>query len=159
MRILDATAGTRMMWYQKHCPLATYIDIRPEVEPDIVMDCTHTSFPDGTFDLILFDPPHKNLGASSVLLRPFGHFTHAEIYYLVENAFIEFNRILKNSGVVVLKWNTHSIKLSRILAMAAPHFTPLFGQRVSYHNNGESSTYWTLLCKSKEVNHEIPGMD
>jgi hypothetical protein len=52
LRILDATAGNRGVWFNKSHPLATYIDINPEVKPDIVMDCTKTCFPDKTYDLI-----------------------------------------------------------------------------------------------------------
>lgn len=36
--ILDATAGFRMMWFNKHHPNAIYLDQRPECEPDIVGD-------------------------------------------------------------------------------------------------------------------------
>lgn len=137
------------MWFDKKFPLATYIDIRPEVEPDIVMDCTHTAFPDSTFDLILFDPPHQNLGESTILLHKFGHFTHAQIRDLVKRGFKEFHRILKSEGFVVFKWNTHSFVLGKILSLATPYFTPLFGQREDTKPEHGSRTYWILLIKRR----------
>ena len=58
MKILDLSAGKRAQWYSKKHPLTTYVDIRPEVEPDVVCDTRSLPFEDATFDLISFDPPH-----------------------------------------------------------------------------------------------------
>ena len=56
--ILDATAGFRMMWFDKKHPNCIYLDQRPECEPDIVGDFKNLSqFPNGMFKLIIFDPP------------------------------------------------------------------------------------------------------
>ena len=38
MRILDLSAGRRAVWFDKKHPDATYLDKRPEVDPDIVCD-------------------------------------------------------------------------------------------------------------------------
>jgi hypothetical protein len=59
MKILDATCGYRGIWFNKKQKDTIFIDIRPEVNPDIVMDCTKTTFIDKEFDLIVFDPPHE----------------------------------------------------------------------------------------------------
>jgi len=55
VKILDATCGSRAFWFDKHQKDTTFIDIRPEVNPDIVMDCTKTTFEDRSFDLIVFE--------------------------------------------------------------------------------------------------------
>jgi tRNA G10 N-methylase Trm11 len=132
LRILDATAGNRGIWFNKNHPLATYIDINPKVKPDIVMDCTKTCFPDKTFDLIVFDPPH--IGSSSqnkgIITTRYGHLRANEIRRLIYNAFKEFNRILKDGGFVLFKWNDHDQKLDKILGLVED-FEPLFGQRVA----------------------------
>lgn len=35
------------------------VDVRPEVNPDIVADCRSVPLPDGSFDYILADPPYS----------------------------------------------------------------------------------------------------
>jgi hypothetical protein len=65
MKILDLTAGRRAVWYDKKHPLCTYLDIRPEVEPDIL--CDTTALPDEVgrdYDLIVYDPPPHELWAN-----------------------------------------------------------------------------------------------
>jgi len=151
MKILDATSGNRAMWFDKNCPLATFIDLREEVKPEIVMDCTNTTFPDYSFDLIVFDPPHVNVGATSQMGQSYGHFTTAEIKELVRKAFEEFYRILKDNGIVIFKWNDHDTKLGTVLDLADPFFAPLFGQKVASRTKHSSSTYWVCLCKADLV--------
>lgn len=56
--ILDATAGYRMMHLNKHNPLVLYIDQRKEVNPDAVQDWRKLPYPEASFQLIIFDPPH-----------------------------------------------------------------------------------------------------
>lgn len=148
MKILDATAGNRAMWFDKNCPLATFIDVRPEVKPDRVEDCTNTSFPERIFDLVVFDPPHVNCGASSSMGKTYGHFTTAQIKELCRKAFAEFYRVLKDGGFVIFKWNDHDTKLDTVLSLATPFLSPLFGQRVATRTKHSSSTYWVCLCKS-----------
>lgn len=146
MKILDATAGNRAMWFDKQNPIATFIDIRPEVKPDMVMDCTNTTFEDKTFDLIVFDPPHVNCGSNSHMAKTYGHFTTAEIRELIRDAFIEFKRILKDDGFVIFKWNDHDQRLSKVLSLIWD-FEPLFAQKTAYKTKHASSTYWLCLIK------------
>ena len=84
--VLDVTAGSRMMWFDKADERATFGDIRCEtltacdgrsivVDPDVRLDFRCLSYPDEVFDLVVFDPPHLNrLGKNS-----FCHFIHAGI--------------------------------------------------------------------------------
>ena len=53
--ILDATCSYARIW-PKYATVR--IDKRPECSPDVVMDNTDLKFPDYTFDIIYFDPPH-----------------------------------------------------------------------------------------------------
>lgn len=87
MRILDATCSTRSMWFIKDCPFATYIDIRPEVKPDKVEDCRHTSFPAGEFSLIFASVSNVSIGSlltlcfSSALFLVFGNMLPCHFYF------------------------------------------------------------------------------
>ena len=38
MKILDLSAGNRAVWFDKNYPGATYVDIRPDVNPSVVAD-------------------------------------------------------------------------------------------------------------------------
>jgi len=152
IRILDATAGFRGIWFDKNEEHTIYIDIRPEVNPDYVMDCTKTSFPDKFFNLIVFDPPHigttpKNKGIMGK--RYHGGLRASEIRELVRNASKEFFRILKDDGFLIFKWNNHDQKLSKMLSLM-PEFKPLFGHKVAIRTKHASSTYYVVLIKNRK---------
>lgn len=80
-KILDACCGSRMMWFDKYCSEALFMDIRREeliacdgrhikVDPDIVGDFRAMPFDDESFRLVVLDPPHlRKLGGTSGWLR------------------------------------------------------------------------------------------
>lgn len=89
--ILDATCGSRTIWFQKHCSTAVYMDCREEhdtaiwkstkndsvrtldVEPDIIGDFTNIPFEGDTFNLVVFDPPHLvKVGETAWLKKKYG---------------------------------------------------------------------------------------
>jgi len=148
MKILDATCGLREAWFNKHHPDVIYIDIRPEVKPDIVMNCTKTIFSNKCFDLIFFDPPHVPFkkGIKGAIPRKIGTFSLDEIKSLVKNAFIEFHRILKDDGFVIFKWSDRFLKRKEVLSLIK-RFEPLFGQKTSIFKKYKSRTYWFCLKK------------
>lgn len=155
MRILDATCGQRLMWYDRHDPRAVYVDLRPEVYPDLICDCTRSPFRGKCFDLIVFDPPHCNIGRTADMAIRYGHFTHVDIKWLLLRAFHEFARILKDDGLVLFKWATRGIKLETALALSGEEFLPLFGQLVSTRVKHPSMTYWVTLVKTKNKLKEV----
>lgn len=72
-KILDVTCGARSIWFNKNHPAAVYCDKRREqyhhlwknagnctldINPDVVCDFTDLPFPDNSFPLVVFDPPH-----------------------------------------------------------------------------------------------------
>ena len=87
--ILDACCGSRMFWFDKHNPLALFVDKRSEivtakdrdkirtieVKPDIIADFTNLPFEDSSFYMVVFDPPHlKTLGKTSWMAKKYGLF-------------------------------------------------------------------------------------
>lgn len=74
-KILDVTCGSRTIWFDKHHPAALYCDNRREkdsriwksgdgkserlltVDPDVLCDFTALPFTDGSFSLVVWDPP------------------------------------------------------------------------------------------------------
>ncbi len=79
--ILDVACGGRMFYFDKEDPRVTYMDIREErvtlcdgrdfkVDPDIVADFTDIPFPENSFEMVVFDPPHLlyNTGKSKMAI-------------------------------------------------------------------------------------------
>lgn len=152
MRILDMTAGNRAIWYDKRNPLATFLDIRPEMKPDFI--CDIRSVPENVgsdFDLVVLDPPHLNVGATSHMSKRYGHFTTKEILSTIEGAAKEAFRLTKPTGLLALKWNDHSIRLQRVFDLM-PQWQPLFGHLTKDGSTSKSQTYWSLMRKKPENN-------
>ena len=153
--ILDVCCGPRMMWFDKENPLATYMDIRREsfvacdgrkinVDPDILGDFRNIPFPDESFKLVVFDPPHFNdIGENSFTAQKYGRLFPSWQTDL-KAGFDECMRILEPYGILIFKWNEYQIKVSEILKIF--DCQPLFG-----HKSGKfSQTHWLCFMKLTE---------
>jgi hypothetical protein len=149
VRILDVSAGNRAVWFDKRCAAATYVDIRPEVQPDIVADsrALPAEVGDG-YDLVVFDPPHKNNAASGKMARNYGHHTAAEITDILQRTAAEAHRVTRPGALMAFKWNTHTRKLASVLPLLAPYWRPLFGHGVSPQQRA-SQTSWVMLLRAE----------
>ena len=67
--ILDVCCGSKMFYFDKNNPNVVFMDCREledtlcdgrklEIKPDIIGDFRNIPFPDNTFHLVVFDPPH-----------------------------------------------------------------------------------------------------
>lgn len=144
MKIIDLSAGNRAIWYDKKHPDALFVDIRPEVNPDLVADTCALPEAIADFDLAVFDPPHMNCGPNSNMSARYGHHTTARILEVVEGTAREANRVTKAAGILILKWNDHDIRLQRVLDLM-PQWEPLFGHLTK--DGPGSKTYWVCLKK------------
>ena len=76
-QILDACCGGKMFYFDKNDDRVLFQDIRNiettlcdgrhfEVKPDIQADFTNMPYPDESFTMVVFDPPHllRNIGKS-----------------------------------------------------------------------------------------------
>ena len=158
--ILDATAGYRMMWFNKQHPNALYIDQRPECEPDEIQDFTKLPYPDKTFKLIVFDPPHikrtsENLNSN--MIRDFGYLQPETWQDEIKKGFIELWRCLENNGVLIFKWCNVYFPSNIILKLFP--VKPLFYQISASHKRSNSGkklkrvkTLWFCFMKIPEEN-------
>ena len=145
MKILDLSAGRRAVWFRKDHPLAMYLDKRAEVEPTIVCDTREIPAEAGSgFNLICWDPPHMNCGPNSNMSKVYGYHTTAEILDTVEKTSKEAWRVSAPNALMAFKWNTHDIKLKKILLLM-PDWEPLFGHLTK--DGPGSQTYWTMLLR------------
>jgi hypothetical protein len=132
-RVLDMTAGGRMMWRNKHNPLATFVDRRREtltfmdrgnerkieINPDVMADWSEKGglpFDDEKFDQVIFDPPHLlRAGENSWLRKKYGTLNKDTWQHDLRNGFCEAQRVLKTGHTLLFKWNSDQIELCKVL--------------------------------------------
>lgn len=159
--ILDACCGGKMFYFDKNDPRVLFQDIRTEettlcdgrsfkVEPDIIGDFTSMDFPDNTFNMVVFDPPHLRWWGKDPNKKPTGY---QQIKYGVlrddwqntmAKGFAECFRVLKPGGFLIFKWCEHDIKVSTILKLTDQK--PIFG-----HKSGKrANTHWLCFMKGDQ---------
>lgn len=150
--ILDVCCGARMMWFDKQNPLAVYMDCRDaeytlcdgrqlHVHPDVVADFRQMPFPDGSFRLVVFDPPHlKTLGKNAWMAKKYGRLLPTWETDLKEG-FDECMRVLEPCGILIFKWNEDQISVRQILDVIEQQ--PLFGHPTGRHGK----THWMCFMK------------
>lgn len=146
MKILDMSAGNRAMWFNKNHPLAVYVDLRPEVSPTVVADTRNLppEIGDG-YTLIVFDPPHVNFGANAAMSKTYGHHTTSDIRSIIEGSAKEAWRVSVPDALMAFKWNDHDQSFSKVLALMAPWWEPLFGAQTAVRTKHSCITAWVLL--------------
>jgi len=159
-RVLDACCGSRMMWFDRTNTDVVFGDVRNEVitvtdrshgnedgtrtlriEPDVMFDFRALPYPDGSFKLVTFDPPHLvKAGPKSWLAAKYGKLGPNWREDL-RQGFAECLRVLAPDGVLVFKWNETQVKVSEVLELAP--IAPLFG-----HPTGRKGlTHWLVFMK------------
>lgn len=156
--VLDACCGSRMFWFDTADPRALFIDNRAGtwpidkgtpgtigrspivVAPDQVADFTAMPFPDESFQLVVFDPPHvQRQEALGALTRRYG-VLNGDWREMLRKGFSECFRVLKPNGVLVFKWAESQFKVKDILKLTPEK--PLFGHHTS------KTTHWTVFIKN-----------
>lgn len=150
--ILDACCGSRMFWFDKQNPEVLFTDIRTEehtlcdgrtleIKPDMEMDFTQMPFEDGTFKMVVFDPPHMNkLGKNTWMAQKYGVLLPSWETD-IRAGFEECMRVLKTDGVLIFKWNEAQITLNKVLEVIKTK--PLFGHVTGKHGR----TIWMCFMK------------
>ena len=157
-RVLDPCCGGRMMWLDKQNPDVVFGDRRSEtltvtdrshgnasgtrtlrIEPDTLIDFRALPYPDGSFALVAFDPPHLvRAGPRSWLAAKYGKLGQ-DWRDDLRAGFAECFRVLATDGVLVFKWNETQVKVGEVLALTPVQ--PLFG-----HISGRKGlTHWLVF--------------
>lgn len=161
-RVLDATCGSRMIWFDPDCPDAIFLDKRRvegkriwkssaksgtsvrhlDVRPDVVGDFTAMPFEECSFDLVVFDPPHlRHVGENAWIAQKYGSLPEKGWEPIVRDGFWECVRVVKWGGTVVFKWSEVQIRVG--LVWKALGARPLFGTRVGKN----AGTIWACFLK------------
>lgn len=140
--ILDVCCGARMFYFDKENPDVLFCDNREverrlidgrtfEVRPDVMADFRQLPFADGSFSMVIFDPPHlRQAGEGSWLAQKYGTLPKDGWRKYLGHGFRECWRVLKPGGVLVFKWNEHQIKISRLKNVFPAE--PVFGTRTRF---------------------------
>lgn len=157
--VLDPCCGSRMFWFNRRDARAVFGDKRFEthdlkdassaggkrqliIAPDVLLDFTAPPFPDATFPLVVFDPPHliRN-GRSGWLAKKYGKLS-ADWRDDIRAGFSECFRVLVPLGTLIFKWNEHEVPVSQVLELTDQN--PLFGNRC-----GKSAkSHWIVFQKA-----------
>ena len=157
--VLDACCGSRMFWFDHADERAIYVDKRREmheidigtpgtkgrkpivVAPDVQADFTDMPFPDDTFRLVVFDPPHiQRESAKGILTKKYGHLK-GDWQNMLRKGFAECFRVLMPGGVLIFKWAESEVAVAEILNLTPEK--PLFG-----HKSGKAATtHWITFIK------------
>ena len=159
-KILDMTCGSRTIWFNKKHPAAVYCDKRREdlqlyfgkartslhqlhVDPDVLCDFTALPFPDESFSLVVFDPPHLT-GAKETawLVKKYGKLDETWPQ-MIHDGFAEGMRVLKPDGVLIFKWSEYDIPADDVWKAIGQR--PLFG----HHSGKKSKTFWACFMKGQ----------
>ena len=150
--ILDATAGFRMMWKNKKHPNVLYIDSRKECNPDEIQDFRHMPYSDGSFQLVVFDPPHSIRNANfGHIQRDYGALCPETWQSDLKKGFAECWRVLRNNGILIFKWGETDRPLRTIIPLFPAE--PLFWQKSAGSTSRGSrpcGTYWVCYMKIPE---------
>ena len=160
--ILDATCGSRQIWFQKNEPHTIYCDKRQEhyegnfgsnnahrvldISPDMICNFTDLPFPSESFNLVVLDPPHL-IGESGAWMKKAYSFYESKEQAIkdVSDGIRECMRVLKIGGVLIFKWS--EIQVSSREIIDACGIEPLFGHR----SGSKSNTHWMTFMKMPEM--------
>ncbi len=154
--ILDACCAAKMFYFDKDDPRVLFQDIRNtdiklndgriySIHPDIQGDFTKMNFPDETFKMVIFDPPHlilekENKTPTGWQMQKYG-WLNKNWSEVLKKGFAECFRVLKHDGFLIFKWNETDIPISKILALTDQK--PILGHRSGKRQN----THWVLFMK------------
>ena len=151
--LLDPCSGSRMFYFNKQDDRVLFGDIRQEshvlcdgrhleIRPDKIMDFCNLPFPDESFYLVSFDPPHLvKCGQSAWMGKKYGILNESTWREDLAKGFAECFRVLKTNHALIFKWNETQIPVKEILALTDQK--PVLG-----HISGKrSNTHWITFLK------------
>lgn len=151
---LDVACGARSFYFDKEDERVLKCDAHPrhltlcdgralDVSPDMVADFRKLPFPDKSFNLVIFDPPHLEVG-SGWQVDKYGKLDRYGWRDDLAKGFSECLRVLKPSGVLVFKWYEYHIPLKDVLALCPAK--PIVGNR----RPKASKTHWMLFMRDED---------
>ena len=153
VKVLDPCCGSRMFYFDKDNPNVLYQDCRIvdtvlcdgrklKIKPDVLGDFTSMAYPQNTFSVVVFDPPHLiHAGGNSWLAKKYGTLPK-DWKECISKGFKECFRVLKPCGVLIFKWNSEQIPFADVIKLAPQK--PLLGDQ-------RGKTRWIVFVKESDV--------
>jgi len=159
------------MWKDKQNSNIVFIDVQKRLErkPTLFADNTNSPFKDKMFDTIFYDPPHAwawdsilfgcpNAKSWKMDSRQYPAYygmerynSRMELVAHIWKAQSEFYRILKDDGLLWLKWVEIKIKLRKALTLFERWIELLrFHAKSPHQQAGDYKKYWLCLRKDLE---------
>lgn len=166
--ILDCTCGGRTIWFNKKHPNAIYTDIRREekgliydrpnfeVQPDEIMDFRALKFPDKSFKMVIWDPPHfMNLSSKTWVTKKYGCLNSETWQSDIQKGFNECWRVLDDFGTLILKWSCPE-KESKKRKISTSDLLKLFPVQpiVGHPSGSKSGTIWMSFLKIPQISEQ-----
>ena len=158
--VLDATCGSRMIWFNKENEAALFVDQREideekiwtsgnglatryvSIKPDIVASFTNLPFEDESFWHVVFDPPHLiNVSENAWMYKKYGKLDKNTWKSVLKDGFDECMRVLKPNGTLIFKWNETQIPTKDVIDAIGRE--PLYGCR----SGKQQKTHWMAFIK------------
>ena len=124
--VLDPCCGSRMMYFDKNDPRVLFCDNRSlettlcdgrklTIRPDVLCDFRDLPFPNGTFRMAVFDPPHLTKGGeNSWIIKKYGKLPALDWKEYLRKGFQECWRVLGPEGTLIFKWSEEQIPVTDI---------------------------------------------
>lgn len=107
----------------------------------MVADFTDLPFPNNSFSLVVFDPPHlAHVGENSWTFKKYGKLGK-DWPQMLHDGFKERMRVLKPDGVLIFKWSECEIPAAKVWDAIGER--PLFG----HHSGKKMGTFWGCFMK------------
>lgn len=156
---LDVACGGRSFYFDKQDERVLKCDAHPrhltlcdgrtlDVSPDKVADFRELPYPDKSFHLVIFDPPHLDVGAGWQVDK-YGKLDSDSWQEDLAKGFSECLRVLKPCGVLVFKWYEYHIPLKDVLKLCPAK--PIIGNR----RPKASKTHWVLFMREQETLEQV----
>lgn len=156
-QVLDPACSIQSFYFDKHPDYLLTGDIRSvslydskfrkiEINPDQIMDFRKLDFPDESFNLVIFDPPHLwNCGKTSSMGMRYGVLNKDTWKKDIRSGFDECWRVLKKGGTLIFKWTEKDVTIAELIYVLGR--TPLIGNKQPKTNG-----FWFVFYKPEESN-------
>ena len=177
--ILDACCGALMMyhgWEKKLGDDFVYIDVRKQetqdygkivvykraikaIKPLILADMRYLPFKDGIFDAVIADPPHLDISLGAYMAMKYGSWKMRDIVRHMRAANVEFTRVLKPNGILLLKIMAEKFQVYEYLLSNFTFFLPIEYESKSHHSSETVGWYVATLKAETQMLSSPAGTD
>jgi len=149
---LDVTCSVRQMWRDRENENFIYLDVEPKVKPMVVGDLRRLPIRDKCISTVWFDPPFiLGKGHPVPFFQDLEHTWYGldvdskYLWSLFVKGSQEFRRVLREGGLLFLKWKDEEIPLQSVLGLLVGFKVLMVIPYRSKLQRGKAQSYWVVL--------------